>query len=274
MRKIILEQKTPIVKPNIPIEADVISPDVFYNKTIEEIKSLVIWRGNKQIQLQEIFSISGDSDTIEHPDDLEIILKGKLSKFKRIAQKMSAGSMIIESSIGMHLGNQMSGGKISVKGDADDFAGAKMSGGELHINGNAGHYLGGSFRGDWRGMSGGHIKVSGNVKNECGNWMRKGLIEIDGNAGMFLGIHLHKGTIIVNGDVTDRAGAEMTGGILVINGKLHKLLPSFELAEEVDKISLDEIGEIKGPYLSFKGDFAERKQGLLYLKKKENSHLL
>ena len=273
MPKITLTLKKTIKKPNIPIEAEAITPDNFAQKNLEEIQQLSIWRGNKEITLKDVFSIKLEDDSSTELKDVEILLKGDLSNFKRIGQQMTNGTIIVIGSVGMHLGVQLAGGKIIVTGDVDDFAGANMKGGELHIKGDAGHYLGGSVRGDWRGMTKGKIKVEGNVKNECGLWMRNGLIEINGDAEMFLGMHLHSGIIIVDGDVTERAGAEMTGGIIVIKGKLHKGLPSFEYQKTVEKLELENYGLIEGTFLEFKGDFAERKQGTLYLSKEKNKHL-
>lgn len=274
MKQIILTQKQPVINPNIPIEADVISPDIFAKKSIEEIKKLIIWRGNRELALEEVFSLSGDEHTGDSLAEIEIVLIGELSKYKHIGEKMSEGKITIKSSIGMHLGSLMSGGKIVVEGDTGDFAGANMTGGDIHIQGNAGHYLGGSLRGNWRGMSGGKIKVDGNVLNECGIWMRKGIIEIDGSATMFLGMHMHRGTIIVHGDVIERAGAEMTGGEIIIFGKLHKNLPSFEFKEIINELPVGGFGTIKGPLLVFAGDYAERKQGKMFLLKKKNEHLI
>lgn len=272
--KIKLTLKESYEKPHIPVEAEVISPDVFVGKSLEEIKQLIIWRGNKEVPLSEAFDISIEETSINDLEHTEIILVGELSRFKRIGQDMTGGKIIINGSIGMHLGFEMKDGTIEVDGNADDFAGANMTGGYIHIKGNTGHYLGGSIRGDWRGMNGGKIKVDGNVGNETGVWMRKGVIEIGGNAPMFLGMHLHRGTIIVHGDVTERAGAEMTGGTIIILGKLIKNLPSFEFAQKHDEFILEDKTKIKGPLLEFKGDFAERKQGSLYLLEKNNKHLL
>ncbi|NHK32999.1 MAG: formylmethanofuran dehydrogenase subunit C [Asgard group archaeon] len=269
-----LVQKKPIKKPLLPIEAENISPDKFSNKDLEEISKLFLWRGNKQVFLSDLFNIIVDNWLPSKAEKINIILEGDLQMYKRIGQKMTDGSITIKSSIGMHCGYQMSGGKITIDGNVDDFAGANMKGGEIIVKGNAGHYLGGSTRGDWRGMSGGKIHVHGNVGNECGVWMRNGLIEIDGDANMFLGMHMHRGIIIVNGHVFERAGAEMTGGIIVINGKLEKLLPSFEFIKEISNLTIDTYGEITGKYLEFHGDFAERKQGSLYLIENKNKHHL
>ncbi|MCG3252538.1 MAG: formylmethanofuran dehydrogenase subunit C [Candidatus Heimdallarchaeota archaeon] len=274
MTTVNLTLKKSATKSNIPIEAEIISPDNFFDKDLTEISQLSIWRGNKELTINQVFTISGNHVKGGEISDLKIILNGDLSKFKRIGQKMSEGLIDIKGSIGMHLGTHMTGGKIIVQENTDDFAGANMKGGEIHILGNAGHYLGGSVRGDWRGMSNGKIRVEGNIGNECGVWMRKGIIEIGGNVNLFLGIHMHNGLIVVDGDVEERAGAEMTGGIIVINGKLKKNLPSFEFVRKKEDIEIENYGIIAGNYLEFKGDFAERKQGSMFLLESKNTHLL
>jgi len=274
MTNINLTLKKTVKISNIPIEAEVISPNHFYDKSLEEIGQLSIWRGNKELSINQMFSISGDHVKGDDINKLRIILKGDLSKFKRIGQEMTDGLIEIHSSVNMHLGSHMSGGKIVVQKNVDDFAGANMSGGEIHILGNAGHYLGGSVRGDWRGMSNGRIIVKGNIGNECGVWMRGGIIEIGGNAPMFLGIHMHDGLIIIEGEVEERAGAEMTGGVIVIKGTLRKNLPSFEFVGKRNDLELENYGKILGNFLEFKGDFAERKQGSMFLLESKNSHLL
>lgn len=274
MTTINLTLKKSATKSNIPIEAEIISPDNFFEKDLTEIGHLSVWRGNKELTISQVFTISGDHIKGGEIKDLKIILKGDLSKYKRIGQKMSEGLIDIKGSVGMHLGTQMAGGKIIVQEDADDFAGANMKGGEMHILGNAGHYLGGSVRGDWRGMSNGKIRVEGNIGNECGVWMRKGVIEIGGTVNLFLGIHMHNGLIVVDGDVEGRAGAEMTGGIIVIKGKLKKNLPSFEFVGKKKDIEIEKYGTIAGSFLEFKGDFAERKQGSMFLLESKNIHLL
>lgn len=274
MSKIILTREQPQKKPFIPIEAENITPDIFSNKTINEIKQLPIWQGNKEVSLEEFFIIKGSEKLSKEIAKIEIEIMGDCSKIKRIGEKMTGGKIRIKGAVGMHLGNQMKGGTIVVNGEVDDFAGANMKGGKIVINGNTGHYLGGSARGDWQGMTGGKIIVRGNVGKECGIWMRKGIIEINGNADSFLGMHLHRGLIIVNGDVEERAGAEMTGGTIVIMGTLKKNLPSFIFEKKKTDIEINGVGKLEGVFLKYKGDFAERKQGTLYLLERKNKHLI
>ena len=127
-----------------PLEADSITPDNFAGKTAAEIKKLVVYYGTKESTIGDFFTVSGKSGDVA---ELKIIIDGDLSNVKRIGEKMTAGEIIINSDIGMHVGTQMSGGKITVNGNADDWAGAMLQGGELEITGDAGNYVGAANRG-------------------------------------------------------------------------------------------------------------------------------
>lgn len=267
---------TPIERSRIPIEAEVISPDVFAGKSLEEIGNLEVWRGNRKRKLKEVFKISGDAG--KTPGETTIVVNGDVSFVKRIGQGMTAGEIVIKGTVGMHVGAEMRGGKIVVEGNADHWAGAGMKAGILHIKGNAGNYLGGNYRGDI-GMSAlqkgvyGTIIVEGSAGDEVGAWMSDGKIIIKGGAGAFAGVHMTGGSIIIYGDVAERVGGEMKGGTIVIMGRLTELLPSFEYKGEANEVSID--GEkLSGPFLTFVGDLAEDGKGTLYLLKEKNTHLI
>jgi formylmethanofuran dehydrogenase subunit C len=132
-------------KPEFPLEADTITPDNFVGKSVAEIKKLVMYHGKEVVKLGDFFEVSGKSTKI---NDTKIIIDGDLSNVKRIGEKISAGEIIINGNVGMHVGSQMKGGKITVNGNADDWAGAMLQGGELEINGDAGHYVGAAYAGN------------------------------------------------------------------------------------------------------------------------------
>lgn len=136
-------------------------------KTLAEIKKLPVYHGNEEKTIGDFFDVSGKSGEIT---DLKIILEGNISNVKRIGEKMSAGEIIVNDDVGMHVGNLMTGGKITVNGNADDWAGAMLNGGELEITGDAGHYVGAAYRGFWKGMQM-VIKVHGKVGNEALTWV-------------------------------------------------------------------------------------------------------
>ncbi|MBS7247294.1 MAG: formylmethanofuran dehydrogenase subunit C [Candidatus Jordarchaeales archaeon] len=266
---------TPLEKPRVPVEAEVISPDVFAGKSLEEIGNLEVWRGNRKKKLKELFKISGDVGG--KPSEVTIIINGDASFAKRIGQNMTAGEIVIKGNVGMHVGAGMMGGKIVVEGNADHWAGAEMKAGVLHIKGNAGNYLGGNYRGGV-GMSElqkgvyGTIIVEGNAGNEVGAWMSGGKIIVKGDVGAFAGVHMSGGSIVVHGNVAERAGGEMKGGSIIAMGRLSELLPSFEYKGEAGEVEV--YGEkIPGPFLTFTGDLAENGKGMIYLLKEKNTHI-
>lgn len=254
------------------LEAEGISPDVFSGKTVEDIKGLKVWKGNKQLTIDDYFEISGElGDTAK---EIKIVLEGDLSKIKHIGEGMTAGEILIKGNAGMHTAAKMKGGKITVEGNVDDWTGVEMKGGVLTILGNARNYLGAAYRGASVGMQGGTIEVEGDCGTEAGEWMKKGIITIKGKVGSFAGIHMQGGLIILHNLVAERVGAEMKKGKIIIHGKVEELLPSFKFDGEAASAVIDEEKEIEGPFLKFIGDIAEKGKGEIYLNKEANSHLI
>lgn len=206
-------------QPDVPLEADCISPDRLQNLTENEINNLTIFHGNRQVSLADFFDCSGKYEG-------EIIVEGDLANVKHIGSVMSQGKLIIEGNIGVHTGAAMSGGEIIIEGNASDWLGPEMTGGRITVKGNAGHMVGSGYRGSSIGMQGGEIIVHGNVKNETGHVMRRGLIAIAGSAGDFTGVNMLAGTIIVLGEVGIRSGAGMKRGSIIYQQKA-SILPTF-----------------------------------------------
>lgn len=244
------------------MEADVISPDQFAGKTLADIKKLTVFHGNEEKSLGNFFEVSGKSGEIA---DLKIIVEGNLSNVKRIGEKMTAGEIVVNGDVGMHVGNQMTGGKILVNGNADDWAGAMLNGGELEITGDSGHYVGAAYRGFWKGMQNGTIKVHGKIGNEALTWVngskpgKRFPTLICGSAGSFLGIHSHGGTIIVEGDCNRCAGADLVRGTIVVKGKVSRILPSYKKLGEVKEIELMNGEKITGKFTEYSGDHSVEK---------------
>jgi formylmethanofuran dehydrogenase subunit C len=257
-------------KPQFPLEAEIISPDVFAGKTTAEIKKLELYCGNQAVKLGDFFDVSGKSTEI---NETSLIIEGDLSWVKRIGEMMSGGEIVINGNVGMHIGNQMSGGKITVNGNADDWAGAMMKGGELNITGDAGNYVGAAYRGFWVGMENGKISVGGKVGRESMLWARssKGAkkfpILFCQEAGAFLGMHNHGGTVVVEGNVDRCAGADQALGTIVVKGKILSKLPSFKKVGEVMEIELPNGEKIAGKFIEYSGDHSISKEtnGRLYV---------
>ena len=207
-------------QPQVPLEAEVLSPDKLIGLSETESAALPVYHGNDLVTLGDFFSISGQAD------DGLIEVEGDLSSVKLLGHAMSQGRLIINGNVGAHLGADMSGGEITLNGNAADWVGREMLGGRIVINGNAGHMVGSAVRGSSSGMQGGEIIIHGNALNEVGNGMRRGLIVIGGDSGDFTGVNMLAGTIMVLGTMGQRPGAGMKRGSIVSMNKV-ELLPTF-----------------------------------------------
>lgn len=176
--------------PSVPLEADVLSPDILAPLAIEAIRALPVYLGKRQRRLDDFFTVDGE------PGD-EIEVRGDLARVKWIGRAMTRGILRIRGNAGMHLASAMQGGTVDVLGNVGDWLGAEMSGGVIHVRGDAGGQVGAAYRGAPTGM-------------------RDGIILIDGGAGLEVGMRMQRGTIVVAGPVRDFAGLQMKGGTIVL----------------------------------------------------------
>ncbi len=259
-------------QPEVPLEAEAISPPALVGLSESGIEHLQVLHGNAKAKLGDFFKITGRGSPNIH-------LEGDLSNIKMIGAGMSQGKITIEGDVGMHVGIGMSGGKILIKGNANDWVGPEMSGGQIIVNGNAGHMIGSAFRGQSSGIQGGEIFILGSAKNEIGNSMRRGFIAIGGDAGDFPGVNMLAGTIIIMGKMGVRAGAGMKRGTIV-SFEEAPMLPSFEysctyhpLFLRFYLIRLQENGfghkirnqHLNGKYRRYSGDGIELNRGEVLL---------
>jgi formylmethanofuran dehydrogenase subunit C len=203
----------------VPLEAEVLSPDVLATLTPEAVRALPVFLGKRQLRLEEFFTIEGEGGE-------EIELRGELAKVKWIGRAMTRGKICVVGNAGMHLGAHMKGGSIEVTGSASDWVGGEMAGGTIHIRGNAGGQLGCAYRGNISGMSGGTILVEGSAGIELGMRMKRGLIAVRGPVRDFAGLGMKGGTIVLMSGAELRTGAWMQRGT-IISLKPLKLLPTF-----------------------------------------------
>ncbi len=267
MKELFLELKE---KPTIPIEAENISTDIVAGKQMQEVRELPIYIGNTKKCLVDFFDLEGE--VAAQTADQAIFVEGDLSKVKYIGAKMTAGKVVINGDVGMHLGSQMTGGEIQVNGSTADWAGVEMKGGLLRISGNAGNHLGSVYRGSAEGMTGGCIIVDGDAGQETGSFLRRGMIVVRGNAGPFAGVHMNGGEIFVFGRAAKRLGADAkgNGGFIVCLGEVEAMLPTYiydstyrptfmrlYLRELNDKLGVKEAGRfIDAPFKRYHGDTA------------------
>ncbi|MFW9918001.1 MAG: formylmethanofuran dehydrogenase subunit C [Candidatus Thorarchaeota archaeon] len=212
-------------EPDLPIEADTITPSHFAGKSTSEIGKLPILQGNKFLELGEFFKISGEAG--DSPDTTEISISGNLQKVKMIGKGMNGGQITIDGDVGMYLGAEMIAGRIHVKGSVGPWAATEMAGGNIQIEGDAGDRLCAGYRGSIEGMSGGRVYVSGNVGREMASQMRKGFIAVKGNVGELAAAKMKGGTIIVCGSLAERSGVGATKGMIFALGKVESLMPTY-----------------------------------------------
>jgi len=267
VREIVLTVKRTL---NVPVECLEVSPNSFSGKSLDQIRGMEIWEGNRRSRLDDIFQVEERGASAS--DKLTVRVVGEASRIRKIGCSMTEGSIAIEGNAGMYLGEQMSAGSITVSGDAGAWLGSRMKDGAIEVKGNAGDFVGSSYRGSTKGMKGGTIIVHGNAGTEVGCWMRNGTIRIKGSCGTFPGMHMNNGTIYVEKDCAGRAGAQMTGGRVIVGGHVPAILPSFNIEEVRERVKVGEE-KIPGPFYVFTGDLNENWNGKLFINVAKNPHL-
>lgn len=251
MRTVVL---TLILDLSVPVEAEKITPDTFAGLSVEQIKALDVWHGNRAVRLSDIFEVNADGE-LTAPEETRIMINGDISRVKRIGEGMAAGAIEASGSIGMHAGNNMRGGSIHIRGNAGDWLGREMRGGNINVDGSAGNYAGGGYRGEKCGMRGGEIHITGSAGDFLGEHLCGGTIRVGGDTGDFAGAMNQGGTIWIGGDA-HLPGAEMTKGMIAVTGRA-SVLPSFQDSGVV---------EIEGKrYRKYLGDLVESGKGELYV---------
>ncbi len=206
----------------VPLEAEVLSPDVVAGLAHDAIRSLPVFLGKRRHRLDDFFDVEGaESD--------HLLIRGEAGKVKWIGRGMTRGRITIAGNVGMHLGAYMKGGTIEVSGNASDWIGAEMSGGVIRIRGNAGGQVGAAYRGSASGMNQGTILIEGSAGMEVGMRMKRGIIAVTGPVRDFAGLQMKGGTIFLLGGAEIRTGAWMARGTIVSLTPV-KLLPTFSYA--------------------------------------------
>jgi formylmethanofuran dehydrogenase subunit C len=209
-------------QPNVPLEAECLSPDVTASLTPKEVRALPVFLGKRNLRLDDFFEVEGEGGN-------ELEIRGDAKQVKWVGRGMTRGRIKVVGNIGMHLGAYMKGGVIEVSGDASDWVGGEMSDGLIHIRGNAGGQAGAAYRGSMAGMRGGAILIGGTAGLELGSRMKRGIIAVKGLVKDFAGLQMKGGTIFLLGGAEIRAGAWMIRGTIVSLAPL-RLLPTFRYA--------------------------------------------
>jgi formylmethanofuran dehydrogenase subunit C len=209
-------------QPQVPLEAEALSPDVMVQLANSAIRALPVFLGKRQCRVDDFFTVEGEAS-----DELEI--RGDARKVKWIGRAMTRGRITVVGNAGMHLGAYMKGGSIEVSGDAFDWLGAEMSGGLIRIRGNAGGQVGAAYRGSMSGMTDGTIVIHGAAGLEVGMRMKRGIIAVGGPVRDFAGLQMKGGTIVLGGGSELRTGAWMIRGTIIALTPV-RLLPTFMYA--------------------------------------------
>lgn len=205
--------------PHVPLEAEVLSPDILAPLGHDAVRALPVVLGKRQYRVDDFFDVEGAGSE-------ELVIRGDAGRVKWIGRGMTRGRITVAGNAGMHLGAHMRGGTIEVSGNASDWVGAEMTGGLIHIRGNAGGQVGAAYRGSLSGMNKGTILVEGSAGIEIGMRMRRGVIAVKGPVRDFAGLQMKGGTIILMGGAEIRTGAWMVRGT-IISLKPLRLLPTF-----------------------------------------------
>jgi formylmethanofuran dehydrogenase subunit C len=208
--------------PSVPLEAEVLSPDVMATLSHEAIRALPVYHGKRQRRLDDFFSVEGAASE-------ELAIHGDAARVKWIGRGMTRGRITVTGNAGMHLGAYMAGGTIEVSGNASDWVGGEMSGGLIRVAGNVGGQIGAAYRGSQSGMRDGTIVVGGTAGLEVGMRMKRGTIAIRGLVRDFAGLQMKGGTIVLGTGAELRTGAWMMRGTIVSLRPV-PLLPTFSYA--------------------------------------------
>jgi formylmethanofuran dehydrogenase subunit C len=252
--------------PTVPLEAEVLSPDVVADLSNSEIRALTVYHGKRQLPLGEFFDVEGERSS-------DMVIHGVMHKVRWIGRAMSKGSVTVHGSVGMHLGAYMTGGRIEVHGNASDWIGAEMRNGFIHIHGNAGGQAGAGYRGSLAGMKNGTIVIDGSAGLEVGMRMRRGNIIVRGAVKDFTGLQMKGGTIVLLGGAEIRTGAWMNRGT-IISAKPLKMMPTFAFtatatpsflpvyARQLKQWGVDlPYAAAEGTYQTYSGDLATSDKG-------------
>src|SRR5437773_424448 len=109
-------------QPVVPLESEVLSPDVMASLSNAAIRALPVYLGKTQCRVEDFFTVEGEAS-----DQLEI--RGDARQVKWIGRGMSRGRIKIVGNAGMHTGAYMKGGSIEVTGNVSDWLGGEMSDG-------------------------------------------------------------------------------------------------------------------------------------------------
>ena len=196
-------------QPDVPLEAEVLSPDVMAALAHDAIRALPVFLGKRQCRVDDFFDGRGRGQRrAENPRRCE---EGQVDRPRHDPRPHHASSATPACTSGAY----MKGGAIEVSGNASDWVGGEMTGGLIRVRGNAGGQVGAAYRGSRTGMKGGTILIDGTAGLEVGMRMKRGTIAIGGLVRDFAGLQMKGGTIVLLSGAEIRTGAWMIRGTIV-----------------------------------------------------------
>ena len=207
-------------QPSVPLEAEVISPDVMAALRHDAIRvTSRLFFGKRQCRLDDFFDVDGEA-----ADQLAIrgdVVQGQVDRPRydpgphhRRRQRRHAPGRLYERRHHRSFRQRLGLGR---RRDARRV---------IHIRGNAGGQVGAAYRGSLSGMNEGTILIEGSAGLEVGMRMRRGIIVVKGLVRDFAGLQMKGGTIILLSGAEIRTGAWMVRGTIVSLSPI-ELLPTF-----------------------------------------------
>lgn len=194
-------------------------------KSIKSFLSKKIQYGNKLVNIENLFSITGS-------DTSKIVIKSAVNYMDNIGAGLNNIQIIVYGDVGFSFGSRMVSGILTLYGNCLDHAASGMKGGSLFIYGNTGNYLGGKPNSANEGILDGLVYVKGNVGQNAIQRMRRGNIIIDGNVGDYACEEMISGTVIVMGKIGKSFAEGIKRGTIISKEK--SLTKNYRLANNAE----------------------------------------
>jgi formylmethanofuran dehydrogenase subunit C len=211
---------TLVAEPPERLDLSPLTPERLAGLAKSDIAKIRVGQSKRASTVGDIFRFAGSNVQ-------DIVFDGGSSRFDRLGEGMTAGSIRVVGGAGAQLGRAMRGGNLVVEGKVGPHAGSGMRGGRIEIGGNAGDHLGGPLAGELAGMNGGVLIVRGKAGAFAGDRMRRGLIAVLRGSGDHAGCRMIAGTIAIAGGTGVMPGYLMRRGSILLDRKPAKLSPSF-----------------------------------------------
>lgn len=189
----------------------------------------------------------GDAFRVHPGDPNHIVIEGGSTRFDRVGEAMSNGTLEVEGDTGQSTGRLMQGGRLAIHGSTGGWAGSGQRGGVLDIAGNSGDFLAGPLAGERAGMRGGIVLVRGHAGTRAGDRLRRGVVIIEGDAGAQAGSGMVAGTLVVCGTAGALPGILMRRGTIVL-GHTAELAPSFVAAASTGLVFTELLARALAPF--------------------------